>query len=121
MPINKTGLLCPACGAQTRTLDTRKHADGYVLRRRRRCMNEHVFVTYEINDTAWGSVAAVVMANSLAATRRAMLHRRNTTIIRLAQTMTLKQVAVKFDIKPNTVSYILHKYGDSPDRRKSKL
>jgi transcriptional regulator NrdR family protein len=39
---------CLKCGADSSVLDTRPYKD-VLLRRRRKCFNEHIFATYEVH------------------------------------------------------------------------
>lgn len=70
---------CPNCGADSNVLATRAYKD-VMLRRSRRCFNEHTFHTYEV-------YAGNLDRRTLAGTRRGvqareMANRRHNTVLR---------------------------------------
>jgi hypothetical protein len=98
------GVKCDRCPAWSEVFDTRER-DG-VVRRRRRCANNHVFTTYEVHATVWRATRYRQAEAAAAAERRRERHLRDMRILADLKTMTGADVARKWDMTKANVSRI---------------
>jgi len=101
---------CPICAANSRVLETRTAASGYVLRRRRVCDNEHAFATHEVDDSLSKTVVKFAMraARIEALRARAERWRRNARIVqRAARGEKHSTIASDCGLADNMVSHVV--------------
>lgn len=118
-----SGMRCPTCGSGAKTLETRTEAQGFVIRRRRKCTDDerHVFWTYEINALVWGSIGKEVLNSARGSLKRVAMFQRDKLIVRqVLAGQPVKSVAADYGIASNTVSHILRKAGIKPRRYRGK-
>lgn len=113
---------CPRCGAPTTVLESRSEYEGFVLRRRRRCYNQHVYTTYEINEKIITTLMPYLKSSAAASIKATAIYKRNVQIVKAAKLgKTGEELAVQFGIKSNSVSAVLKKFGISLRRRREKI
>jgi transcriptional regulator NrdR family protein len=81
------------------TIETRSTHDGYVVRRSRRCGNEHVFSTWEVDGVTYRTITPrKVQAAVDAAQRRVALYVRNRRIVAMLKTESVATVAAAWGL-----------------------
>ena len=94
---------CPQCGAASEVSDTRPAQHGLVVRRARKCFNEHRFVTYEAPSAAYTSSTPAVKRAVDAVLRRWARRERDKGIRRALKTLSYTQTAAKFGVSKSLV------------------
>lgn len=91
---------CNKCGADSRVFESREHPEKFMRERRRRCANEHTFVTFEIHQ----QVLTRIPGSSLAEVAQAAWNRIN----RYKRNM---QIWVAYRVKKESAVGIAHEVG----------
>jgi len=115
-------MLCPKCGAPTRTLSTRALLSGLINRRRRECFNEHRFNTFEFDDALEGTIMkyAGTAEREAALTKKRQMYERDRAIVRMINDgVPFKAIGDKHGLAVNSICHIAKKAG-LPRRRQSK-
>lgn len=103
---------CSKCGAASHVEYTYDQPEHFRIRRRRRCHNNHGFVTFEIHAGVFGLLGRhYVEAAVRGINKRVAIYKKHLAIWRAVAVDGLlqKEAAAKFGCADTTVSYVVKK------------
>jgi transcriptional regulator NrdR family protein len=106
---------CTTCGAATRVIETRDVESRFVIRRRRECFNDHLFNSFEVDESLQGVVITMATRRNRiqAIERRIARWYRDQDIVRRARAgEKVLAIAVDLGMPESTVAHIIRKFGE---------
>lgn len=97
-------MICRHCGARMRTIETRHIRSGYVVKRKVKCANDHVYFTFETDDGLWKTIDRLTSGRAGAFERSALRFKRNETVRKARKAgRSLAWIAQRFGRSESTI------------------